>query len=164
MFEYIEVETVVIILVFIIMFTVSKILIEIIRLLRSLEYKTMIPNFIFIGYVIGWAKALEYGIESSSYLISLVMVLPFLVIIIPVLLFGLRPSNGFLVLSLNSTDHAAISPLLTGSLLTSGSIFFFVIYGSSNVINIATTASLIIIGSCFTVYAHKHKVKPKILL
>ena len=58
----------------------------------------MIPNLVFILYTIGWAKTIQYGIESSEFMVAAAMLLPFLVLIIPLLLFGLHPPANFLAL------------------------------------------------------------------
>jgi len=124
----------------------------------------MIPNLIFILFTFGWALAVQYGIDSSDFIIPVVMVLPFLAIIVPLLLFGLRPPANFLALPLKSTRHAPFPHLIIGTLLSGSSIFYLVLNGNSNSTYIVAGFLLIILGSCFTIYAHKHKVRPKVLV
>lgn len=124
----------------------------------------MIPNLIFILYLFGWAKVIQLGIEASDYIISAAMLLPFLAIIVPVLIFGLRLPPSYLVASTNSIAHARVPVVLLGSLFSAIPVFYLVLFESLSLVSIALSFGSVIIGSCLVVYAHKHKVKPKVLI
>lgn len=124
----------------------------------------MIPNIIFISYILIWAGAIKLNPFEPDYIIACAMVLPFVAVIFPVLLFGVGLPPGYLRLSMHNFKHAPLKFVLVGAVLNSAPIFYIVITEKFNLAELGMCIISIIIGSSLVVYAHKNKVKPRLVL
>jgi hypothetical protein len=78
----------------------------------------MVPFLIYFSYMTLWALVIRQAMGSSDFaIIAGGMVLPFMGIIVTILIWGLRPPNGFLGMPIKETRHAPISLVSLGAYL-----------------------------------------------
>lgn len=125
----------------------------------------MVPFLIYFSYMTLWALVIRQAMGSSDFaIIAGGMVLPFMGIIVTILIWGLRPPNGFLGMPIKETRHAPISLVSLGATLSGGAVFYYVLQPQMSFIELFLVGIAALVGAYLVVYSHKNKAEAEINL